>query len=137
MVYLIIGSPSSGKSTYIRRHAKDGDIICDPDLIYEAIGGTDPWDPDLWVHETALRLADQLRDIIRERSGGWKDAYVVTIANTAEGIQRDAERIRADIKLFIDTPMGECLRRAKDRPLPYKMLIREWHETRSFKWPMY
>ena len=38
MIYVITGAPCSGKSTYVREHAKDGDMIVDLDEITKAIG---------------------------------------------------------------------------------------------------
>ena len=126
MVYLIYGSPCSGKSTYISEHMGENDIICDVDLLYSAISNHDPHDADLFVHETALRLKDALLDIIRDRDGGWDNAYVVSIANTAEKIRKDADRINADEIIFIDTPYKVCMERAKERPHMFKYLIQEW-----------
>ena len=109
----------------------EGDIVCDVDLIYAAISGRNAHDADLWVHETALKLKDQLLNIIRERNGGWRDAYVVSIANTTEKVRRDAERINADECIYIDTSMDVCLERAVDRPPYFSLLIQEWFETRD------
>lgn len=142
MVYLVYGSPCSGKSTYIAGRMGDGDILCDVDYIYSAISGRDAHDADLWAHETALKLREYLLDIIRNRDGGWRDAYVVSIANTDEQVRRDAERVNADECIYIDTPMGECLRRAKlddsiycrahGRPPYFTLLIEDWFATRDF-----
>ena len=131
MVYLIYGSPCSGKTTYINEHIKDNDIVCDVDLIYQAIGNHDAHDADLYVHEVALMLKNNLLDIIRDRMGGWSDAYVVSLANTKEKLQTEKERIKADKCIFIDTPYEVCMERAKERPLCFQWLIQEWFETRN------
>ena len=133
MVYLIYGSPCSGKSTYINSHMSDNDIVCDVDLLYQAIGNHDAHDADLYVHETALQLKQKLMDIIRDRQGGWKDAYVVSIANTDEKLKKDIKRVNADEAIFIDTPYEVCLDRAKERPPYFVWLIQEWFEMRNFK----
>lgn len=131
MVYLIVGSPCSGKSTYIKEHMGDGDIVCDVDLIYEAIGTHEAHDADLWVHEVALQLKEKLLDIIRDRDGGWKDAYVVSIANTDEKVQEAKDRINADEVIYMDTPYEVCMERAKDRPPYFAWLIQEWFATKE------
>lgn len=133
MVYLIYGSPCSGKSTYIKNHMTDNDIVCDVDLIYEAIGNHNAHDADLYVHEIALQLKEKLLDIIKDRQGGWKDAYVVSIANTDELLEKDVKRINSDKVIFIDTPEEVCLERAKERPQEFFWLIQEWFGTRNFK----
>lgn len=131
MIYLVYGSPCSGKSTYIKEHMNDGDIVCDVDLLYEAIGCRKAHDADLWVHETALKLKNTLLGIIRDRDGMWKDAYVVSTANTEEKIKKDKERINADECIFVDTPYDVCMERAKDRPQYFKYLIEEWFATKE------
>lgn len=126
MVYLIYGPPCSGKTHYIKEHMQDGDIVCDVDEIYAAISGNDPHDADLYVHEVALELRQHLLDIIRDRKGGWRNAYVPSIANTPEKVKADAERIKADEIIYIDTPYKVCMERAKDRPFEFRFLIDEW-----------
>lgn len=126
MVYLIYGSPCSGKSTYINEHMKRSDLVCDVDLIYHAISGQNPHDADLYVHETALMMKENLLDIIRDREGGWRDAYVVSIANTREKLVEAMERIKADECVFIDTPYEICMERAKERPSYFPLIIDEW-----------
>lgn len=129
MIYLIYGPPCSGKSTYIKEHMKRGDLVCDVDLIYQAISGQNPHDADLYAHEVALQLKDELLDIIRDRKGGWNTAYVVSIANTKEKLQTEKERIKADECIFIDTPYEVCMERAKERPFYFQWIIQEWFET--------
>ena len=131
MVYLIYGSPCSGKSTYIKEHMKRGDLVCDVDLIYQAISEQNPHDADLYAHEVALQLKNELLDIIRKRDGGWGNAYVVSIANTKEKLKTEKERIKADECIFIDTPYETCMERAKERPFYFQWLIQEWFETRD------
>lgn len=38
MLTIVTGAPGSGKTTYVQRHAKPGDIIIDFDLMAEAFG---------------------------------------------------------------------------------------------------
>lgn len=130
MVYLIVGSPCSGKSTYIKEHMKRGDLVCDVDLIYSAISGQLPHDAELYTHEIACQLDAHLRDIIRDRVGNWKDAYVVSIANTDEKVQKEKDRINADEVIYIDTPYEVCMERAKDRPAYFVWMIQEWFDTK-------
>lgn len=131
MVYLIYGPPCSGKSHYIKEHMKYGDIVCDVDDIYAAISGNDSHDADLYAHEVALELRGHLLDIIRDRKGGWNNAFVPSIANTAEKVKEEAERIKADKIIFIDTPYDVCMERAKERPDYFKYIIQEWFETKD------
>lgn len=129
MVYLIYGSPCSGKSTYIKKHMTNKDIVCDVDLIYDAISNHNSHDADLYIHDTAIQVTNQLMDIIKNRQGMWNDAYVVSTANTREQLKIDKEKVNADECIFIDTPIETCLERIKDRPPYFKYLILEWFST--------
>ena len=133
MVYLVYGSPCSGKSTYIKEHMKRGDLICDADLLYGAISQQNQHDAELYTHEVACKLDRALKDIIRDREGNWGDAYVVSLANTDERLKADMERVNADEAVFIGTPFDVCMERAKGRPPYFVWIIQEWFETRDFK----
>ena len=131
MNYLIYGAPCSGKSTYVKEHMKKGDLICDLDLIYEAIGSADGHDADLYLHEVATQLQETLYAIIRERKGRWKDAYVITLAHTEAEVQEAKGLVDADECIYIDTPYEVCMERAKERPFYFQWIIQEWFETRD------
>ncbi len=85
--YVICGLPGSGKTTWMREHAKPGDITWDVDAIATAVFGLPTWPRPhdvgraLWVMRNALlRNADQI-------SG---DVYVVvTDAENAAALARD------------------------------------------------
>lgn len=133
MVYLIYGSPCSGKTTYAKEHKKDGDIVCDIDRLYSAISFNKEHDTELYAQEAARFLFDEMLNIIRDRKGHWKNAYVITISRTDEEVQKMKDRINADEAIFIDTPYDVCLDRAKERPPYFVWLIQEWFEMRNFK----
>lgn len=126
MVYLIYGSPCSGKSTYIKEHFKAGDIVCDVDRIYSALCFNEEHQTELYAQEIASKLNDTLLDIIRDREGHWKNAYVVSLANTKEKLDKVIERVNADEAIYIDTPFEVCIKRAKERPFYFQWLIEEW-----------
>lgn len=131
MVYLIYGSPCSGKSTFIKEHLQRGDLVCDVDLIYGAITNSIPHDAELYTHEVACQLDGALKEIIYDRRGNWKNAYVVSLANTEEKLQKAKDQINADECIFIDTPYEVCMERAKERPFYFQWIIQEWFETRT------
>lgn len=131
MVYLVYGSPCSGKTTYIKDHKKNGDIVCDVDTLYSAISFNEEHQSELYAQEVASMLYKELIKIIRDRQGNWKNAYVVSLANTEEQVQRAKGQINADECIFIDTPYEVCMERAKERPFYFQWIIQEWFETRD------
>ena len=131
MVYLVYGSPCSGKSTYIKEHFKTGDIVCDVDRLYSALCFNEEHQTELYAQEVASQLNDALLDIIRDRDGHWKNAYVVSLANTKEKLDKAMERVNADEAIYIDTPFEVCIERAKERPFYFPWIIEEWFETRN------
>lgn len=131
MIYLIYGSPCSGKSTYIKEHIQSGDIVCDVDRLYSAISFNGEHQTELYAQEVASKLYVELLNVIRERKGAWKNAFVVSLANTKEKLKAEMERINADEAIFIDTPYEVCVERAKERPFYFQFLIQEWFETRD------
>lgn len=133
MVYLIYGSPCSGKTTYIKEHKQRCDLVCDVDYLYSAITMDDPHNAELYTHEIACDLNDVLLDIIRDRKGNWKNAYVVSLANTDEKVEKAKERVNADECIFIDTSFEECMKRAKERPFYFQWIIEEWFSLCDLK----
>ncbi len=133
MVYLVYGSPCSGKTTYIREHLKSGDIVCDVDHLYSAVSFNEEHQTELYAQEVASMLYSDLLGIIRDRKGNWKNAYVVSLANTDERLKAEMKHINADEAIFIDTPYEVCIERAKERPFYFQFLIQEWFETKDLK----
>jgi predicted kinase len=51
VITVITGPPCSGKTTYLREHAKPGDIVIDFDALAVALGSTSPHDHDPRLRE--------------------------------------------------------------------------------------
>lgn len=131
MVYLIYGSPCSGKSTYVKEHFKAGDIVCELDKLYAALCFNEEHKEELYAQEVAKELQKCLLDIIRDRKGHWHNAYVVSLANTPEKLKAAMERVNADQAIYIDTPYEVCMERAKERPFYFEFLIQEWFAEKT------
>lgn len=132
-VFFIHGAPCSGKSTYVKEHLKRGDIVCDVDELYTAISQNEQHDAELYAHKVACELFNHLLDIVRDRKGNWKNAYVISTANTTEQVEEMKERIHADEAVFVDTPFEVCMERAENRPFYFQWIIEEWFATMNLK----
>jgi len=131
-VYVVHGSPCSGKSTYVQGVAGSGDLILDMDAIWAcispmgAISGNSGHDArDERLKSNVFRMRDCMLDMIRTRYGGWNNAYIIG------GYPRMAERERlatlygAEL-VHIDTPQDVCLQRAAQRPKEWAGYINDY-----------
>ena len=131
MVYLVCGAPCSGKSTHVKEHFKAGDIVCDVDRLYSAICYNEEHQSELYAEKVSSQLYKCMLDIIRDRKGNWKNAYVISLANTEKKINKAKERINADEVICIDTPFEVCMERAKERPFYFPWIIEEWFKEKD------
>ena len=101
-VYIVYGSPCSGKNSYVNQVAQFGDLIVDLDAIYQAISGCDYHYHPNNLKRNAFDVRDCLIEQIRLRKGGWHDAYI--IGGYPRKLQRQqlASRLGAEL-IFIDT----------------------------------
>ena len=110
-VYIVYGSPCSGKSTWVKENAYPDDLIIDLDSIWECI--------------CTFGIRDTLLDQVRTRTGMWRNAYVIGGYPLATDRQRLADKLGAEL-IFIDTDKNTCLARAMNDE--WKKYIEEWWE---------
>jgi len=68
VITVITGPPCSGKTTWVREHAKPGDLIIDFDLIAQALGSPESHDHPDWIREvTAAAWAAAIRRATQDR----------------------------------------------------------------------
>ena len=131
-VFLVYGSPLSGKTTWVKDNMTCGDLIVDMDNIWSCISGQDRYIKPNRLKQNAFAMRDMLIDMIRVRRGNWLNAYVIG------GYPLISERERLTRSLgaravFVDTPQEECIKRFEnsDRPKEYLDYINEWWEKYS------
>ena len=111
-VFLVCGSPGSGKSTYVRENKKANDLVIDLDYICAALMG----EPDnIYLnHEPVLSVALEIRGllykIVASRKGIWERAFVITSVSNPMEQKAIAMELNAEI-VVIDTPLEDCIRR--------------------------
>ena len=111
-----------------------GDIVCDVDRLYSAISYNEEHQSELYALGAASMLQESLLDMIKERKGRWKNAYVISLANTSDKLAEAVERVIADESVFIDTPIETCIGRAlESRPPYFTWIIEDWFERSDFK----
>ena len=112
-VYLVYGSPLSGKSSYVNDVLEPGDLVIDIDNIWQCVSGQDRYIKPNRLKSVVFSVRDNLLESVKYRRGKWNTAYVIG------GYPFEAERNRLLDELgakpiLIDTPQSECLNRLQD-----------------------
>ena len=130
-VYLIHGSPCSGKSTYAASVAGPGDIILDMDAIWACISAQDSgghFCRDERLRHNVFKIRDCMLDMIKTRYGEWANAYIIGGYPRIMERERMATLYGAEI-IHIDTPKEICLQRASQRPKEWAGFIENYWDT--------
>lgn len=112
-VYLVYGSPLSGKSTFVKESMSEGDLIIDMDNLWQAVSGLDRYTKPNRLKAIVFKLRDTLLDSIKYRFGKWNNAYIIG----GYPLQSERERLIKELgarEVFIDTSKAECLERLKN-----------------------
>ena len=109
-VYLIYGSPLSGKTTYVKKHAQKGDLIIDIDNIWECLSRCKRYEKPRELSGVVLHIYNELIKIVKERKGIWGSAYVIFTEPSIKYIEQKAKELDATI-IHIDTDKETCLDR--------------------------
>lgn len=132
-VYLVYGSPLSGKSSYVNSVLSEGDLVIDMDNIWECVSGQSRYVKPNRLKSVVFSVRDNLLESVQYRRGKWSNCYIIG------GYPYEAERNRLLDKLgakpiHIDTPKSVCLDRltkCEDRD------IDEWTEYINNWWLQY
>lgn len=109
-VFIVYGSPLSGKSSYVAEVMNEGDLVIDLDNIWQAVSGCDRYVKPNRLKSVVFAVRDNLLESVKYRRGKWLNAYVIG------GYPYKAERDRLTDMLgarevYIDTGREECLNR--------------------------
>lgn len=118
-VYIVHGSPLSGKSTFVRDNKSDRDIVVDLDAIWQAITASPPYVKNNSLRSNVFEVRSCLLDMIRTRKGDWQSAWVIGSYPSRAERERLADRLGAEL-IHIDVSKEECMQRlqaAGDRPV--------------------
>lgn len=129
-VFLVYGSPLSGKSSWVRENKTDGDMVIDIDNIWECVSGCDRYVKPGKLKAVVFKTRDCLLDCVKYRLGKWTQAFIVG----GYPLMSERERLTREMgarEVFIDTSREECMerlercedKRDKDE---WKKYIEEW-----------
>ena len=71
-VFLVYGSPCSGKSSFVREQANGDDLILDVDRIWDAVCLDGRKSKPGRMNPIVFRIRDEIIDAVRTRTGKWR-----------------------------------------------------------------
>lgn len=109
-VFLVYGSPLSGKTTYVESVRDVGDLIIDIDNIWECVSGCGRYIKPPRLKSVVFKTRNELMDCVKYRVGKWNNAYIIG------GFPQSAERERlcgehGAREIYIESTKEECLKR--------------------------
>lgn len=122
-IYIIYGSPCSGKSYYVDSVAMKDDLIIDIDKIFIAINNY----RSNRLLGNVMNIYRQLIDVVKTRNGQWVNAYIIRGFPIPLERERLAKELDAEL-IFIDTDKETCLQRAKKKGNEYYKFVLDWFE---------
>ena len=132
-LYLITGPPAAGKSTWVREHAKHGDITIDYDALANTLtpqgGKPHAWPQAVKAVTKAARLAAIDAAIMVSTS---VDVYVIHSLPSVRLVDR--YRASGAEIVVIDPGRDVVMARAKrERPWQMQQAIKEWYANPQFQ----
>lgn len=113
-VYLVHGSPCSGKTTYVESVATRNDIIVDLDKIHRSICICSLYDKPDATKAEAFDIRNLLLDKIYHAGPRrkWQDAYIISTYPNVYDREKFIEQYNAE-PIHIATSRDECIKRAQ------------------------
>lgn len=130
-VFLVYGSPLSGKSTFVRDNMSEGDFVLDVDNIWQCVSGCDRYIKPNRLRSCVFGIRDRMLDMVRMRQGKWLNAWVVGGYPLSSERERLINSLGAR-EVFVDTSQEECLERLRN--ISDGRCVEEWEKYISDWW---
>lgn len=117
-VYIITGASCSGKTTFVKEHLEEGDIVCSIDDIYKFVSGQDEHHKPNSVKPIVFKLREELKGMIARGTGTWRNAYIIESLPSKMDLERECERYKGfNVEVItMDATKEECLERLHNNP---------------------
>lgn len=133
-VFIVWGSPSSGKTRYVEEHKGKYDLIVDLDLIIKSLSMTNGKKVTEDYLPFALDVRELLYSLVANRTYHFDKAWIIaTLPKKNERLSLQ-KRLKAEL-IHIDTSKEECLKRARNdderqnKELQYKIIEKFFGEV--------
>lgn len=128
-VYIIYGSPLSGKTTLVKELMRHGDIVLDLDSLWQAITMQDRYTKPSNVRFNVFKMRDDLLDQVKKRYGNWYDAYIIGGYPDKYERERLVDELGAEL-IYVESTKKECIERVESdgRGRVWIEYIEDWWE---------
>lgn len=128
-IYIVYGSPLSGKTTLVRELMRSGDIVLDIDALWQAVTFQDEYIKPNNCRFNIFKLRDELLSQIKMRYGKWNDAYIIGGYPDKYERERLVNDLGAEL-IYCESTKEECISRANNtnRPNEWIDYIESWWE---------
>lgn len=129
MIHVLTGPPCAGKSTYIKKHAKAGDLIVDYDEIALTMGAKEKWNPVGLVQRAAMKARQAA--IAAALKSPSAESWIIQ-SRLSDEKRQTFEDAGAEI-IELDPGKDVCIERAKrdGRPNNIFSAIEGWYGGRK------
>ena len=122
-VFIVYGSPCSGKTSWVKSVANDDDLILDIDNIWTAICTSDRYHKPNRLKANVFGIRDCLLEQIKMRTGKWRNAYIIGTYPLRTDRDRLCTLLRARL-VYIEATKQECLERCTTDE--WKTFVEDW-----------
>lgn len=128
-IYIVYGSPLSGKTTLVKELMQYGDIVLDMDELWHAITFQPEYVKPKNCRFNIFKLRDELLDQIKHRYGNFYDAYIIGGYPDKYERERLVNELGAEL-IYCESTKEECIERLNksDKPKQWLEYINDWWE---------
>lgn len=137
-VYLLVGAPCSGKTTFVHENATEDDLVLDFDQLWQAISINPKYKKPNRLKPVAFAMRECLMEQIKMRNGKWIDAYILSTDPYIMSRNRLCDSIGIDEVIYMDATKEECIQRlnnnsqGRDIKL-YEQLINDFYNNFQYE----
>lgn len=128
-IFLVYGSPLSGKTSYVNSVKEPGDLIIDIDSIWECVSGCERYTKPKRLNAVVFGVRDYLMNCVKVRRGKWNNCYLIGGFPLISERERLCKELGAR-EIYIEASKEDCLKRlelSNDRDkTEWKKYIDEW-----------
>lgn len=129
-IFLVYGSPLSGKTTWVKENMNEGDLLIDIDNIWQCVSGMERYVKPNKLKSVVFGTRDTLMQMVKMRVGRWDNAYIVGGFPLIGERERLCKELGAR-EIYIESTKEDCLLRleasedARDKT-EWKKYIEDW-----------